>query len=340
MTVMIAPDANDKSIISLSNGDKMPQLGLGTWKSKPGEVEAAVKSAIDAGYRHIDCAYAYGNECEVGNAIADKIADGSVKREDVWVTGKLWNTFHRKQFVEEAVKCSLRDLQLEYLDLFLIHWPVDFKCSWTPGEQICFDARKAFPKLETGKMELDEVDLTETWEALEACVDKGLLRNIGLSNFNEKQIEQVHTTARVKPTVLQVECHPFLQQAELLKFCAAKEIAVTAYSPLGGSTNDKPENSPTPLADPVVQEIAATHGKNAGQVCIKWCLQRGVIAVPKSVSPSRIAGNADMSGWALTEADMAKLAELERGFRSCVPQVMVDGKSLPRDADHRDYPFA
>eukprot|EP00392_Amoebophrya_sp_AT5.2_P004515 g4523.t1 len=265
----------------------------------------------------------------------------TVKREELWVTGKLWNSFHRKQFVQEAVKCSLRDLQLDSIDLFLIHWPVDFKCmGYSPGEQIVFDAGKAFPKIpETGRMELDEVDNMETWQALEDCVDKGLIKSIGLSNFNEEQIGEILSKSRVKPTVLQVECHPFLQQDSLFKYCCANDIAMTAYSPLGGSTNDRPEDAPSPLKDDTMLRIAEKHGKNVGQLCIKYCLQRGIICIPKSVSPERIKSNSEVFSWELSPGDMDEIAKLERNWRGCVPSVVEDGVSVPRDGAHKDFPF-
>ncbi|CAD7941706.1 unnamed protein product [Amoebophrya sp. A120] len=330
----------DPQTITLSNGCVMPKLGLGTWKSKVGEVEAAVKAAIDCGYRHIDCAFAYGNEHEVGKAIAAKIADGTVRREELWVTGKLWNTFHRKEFVEEALKCSLRDLQLDYIDLFLIHWPVDFACKWTPGEPVIFDAGKAFPKIvETGRMELDDVDNLETWTALEKCVEKKLVKCIGLSNFNEQQIAHILQKCQVRPTVLQVECHPFLQQEALRKYCEQESIAMTAYSPLGGSTNDRPEDTPSPLKDPALLKIAEAHGKNPGQVCIKYCISRGIICIPKSVSPERIKTNSEVFDWELSAADMDTLKSIDCDWRGCVPSVQENGKMVARDAAHKDFPF-
>nr|CAH7752802.1 unnamed protein product [Callosobruchus chinensis] len=222
--------ANKVPKIKLNNGLEIPAFGLGTWKSKPGEVEQAVKDAIDLGYRHIDCAYVYGNEKEVGAALKAKLNDGTVKREDLWVTSKLWNAFHRPDLVEKALKESLKNLQLDYLDLYLIHWPVAYK-------------------------------YVDTWKALEECVRKGLTKSIGLSNFNSKQIERVLSIATIKPVMDQVECHPYLNQKKLIEFCRSKNIAVTGYSPL---------EDPQLLDDPKLKQLADKYKKTPAQILLRY----------------------------------------------------------------------
>ncbi|KAG0721132.1 1,5-anhydro-D-fructose reductase [Chionoecetes opilio] len=191
-------------------------------QSKPGEVTQAVKDAISCGYRHIDCALVYGNECEVGAAIKAKLEDGTVKREDLFITSKCWNTFHSKELVLPTLKESLGNLGLQYLDLYLIHWPMGYK-----------EGVGRFPSDSNGKTIYSEVDYLETWLAMEEAFRSGLVKSIGVSNFNKKQIERVLKEGTIKPVTNQIECHPYLNQKKMVDFCRAKEICVTAYSPLG-----------------------------------------------------------------------------------------------------------
>lgn len=190
-------------------------------QSKPGEVFQAVRDAIDAGYRHIDCAYNYLNEAEVGTGIKSKIDQGIVKREDLFVCSKLWNTFHRPDLVEPALQNSLKDLQLSYLDLYLIHFPTAFQ-----------EGGDRYPKDEQGKVVFSNVDFCDTWKAMEELVHKGLVKSIGISNFNSKQMERILACASIPPAVNQIEVHPYMSQTKLVEFCKAKNVAVTAYSPL------------------------------------------------------------------------------------------------------------
>ena len=182
------------------NKDSMPALGLGTWKSAPGDVYKAVKIAIKTGYRHIDCAPVYGNEKEVGKAVSECIADGMVKRSDLWITSKLWNNQHAKTDVVPALKQTLSDLNITYLDLFLIHWPIALK------------KNIMFPQSGKDMISLKEIPLTETWKGMEEAVDAGLARHIGVSNFGINNLTKILNSARIRPEVNQVECHPYLQQ--------------------------------------------------------------------------------------------------------------------------------
>ena len=192
--------------LQFKNKDAMPIIGLGTWKSKKGEIYHAVRQAVKVGYRHFDCAAIYGNEQEIGQALKDSIASGEITRKDIWVTSKLWNNAHAKDQVSIALKKTLTDLCLEYLDLYLIHWPVCIK----PGIQ--------YPRTGSDFIPLDELPLEHTWEGMEACVNEGLSRHIGVSNTSIKKLTGLVETAGIKPEMNQVELHPFLQQNDMLAY--------------------------------------------------------------------------------------------------------------------------
>ncbi|KAI8427224.1 hypothetical protein MSG28_014822 [Choristoneura fumiferana] len=304
--------------VIFNNGKTCPVIGLGTWKSKPGEVTQAVKDAIDVGYRHIDCAHIYGNEKEVGEALAAKFAEGVVKREDLFITSKLWCTHHRPDLVEGAARTSLRNLGLEYLDLYLIHWPQAYK---EDGE--------LFPQ-EDGKTQYSDVDYVATWCAMESLVELGLAKSIGISNFNKSQIERVLAVAKIKPVVNQIEVHPYLNQQKLFDFCKSHDIAVTAYSPLGSP--DRPwakPGDPQLLQDPRLQAIADRYNKTVAQLLIRYAIDRGMIVIPKSVTKARIQQNFNVFDFKLAPEDVAAVAALECNGRLCSMS----------DTDHPHYPF-
>ncbi len=207
--------------LKFENGDQMPILGLGTWLAEPTEVYDAVKAAVRIGYRHIDGAAIYGNEAEIGQALSECFEDGIVTRDEMWITSKLWNNSHATEDVQPSLEKTLADLALDHLDLYLIHWPV------------AFEKGVVFPRAPEDVISLDELPISETWEGLEACVDRGLCRHIGVCNFSSTKLKSLTATSRLKPEVNQIELHPYLQQPSMLDFCREAVIHLTSYSPLG-----------------------------------------------------------------------------------------------------------
>ncbi|KAI4459518.1 aldo/keto reductase [Holotrichia oblita] len=281
-------------------------------ESEPGKVTQAVKDAIDIGYRHIDCAHVYGNEPEVGAGIAAKIKEGVVKREDLYITSKLWNTYHRAEAVESALKVTLKNLGLDYLDLYLVHWPFGFK----EGDDV-------FPTGPEGKILFSDIDYIETWKAMEAVYKKGLVKSIGISNFNKEQIERLLQNTEVVPVTNQIELSPFLNQKKLAEFCKSKNITITAYSPLGSG-------EPKLLNDPKLKEIAAKHNKTTAQLLIKYPIQNGCICIPKSVTKSRIAENINIFDFEFSAEEMNFLNNLDKNLRTC---------PFEETKEHTYYPF-
>lgn len=306
---MIAKEDVPTPTHQLTNGDRLPLLGLGTWKSAPGEVYAAVREAIRIGYRHIDCAAAYGNEAEVGQALSDAIQGGEVTRQELWITSKLWCNAHGRDNVEPAINKTLADLRLDYLDLYLIHWPIPLKPS------------VSFPSSADDFMRPTEAPLHATWAGMEAALRAGLVRHLGVSNFSAKKLRELLPHCQVKLEVNQVELHPLLQQPELSRYCASEGIHVTAYSPLGSSDRPafvKAADAPVLLENPVIRSIAEAHARTPAQVLLAWHVQRGVSTIPKSVSPARLRENFAAAELELTASDLERIAGLDQGCRLLV----------------------
>ncbi|MCL6258181.1 aldo/keto reductase [Aquiflexum sp. TKW24L] len=292
--------------ITFSNGDQMPIIGLGTWKSKPGEVYQAVLWAIEAGYRHIDCAAIYDNEKEVGNALTKAFKDGLVKREELFVTSKLWNSNHRLDDVVPALKKTLSDLKLDYLDLYLIHWPVSFK------KGIGFaQTREEF-------FTYGDVPLVQTWEGMEEAKNRGLVKHIGVSNFNIAKLQEILKSGRIAPEMNQVEMHPFLPQNKLVNFCKTNSILMTAYSPLGSGDRaaaSKKSNEPSLLENETVKEVATKHGVSSAQILISYSVHRNIAVIPKSINQDRISQNLAAIEINLDDEDMNKLLNIGTAYR-------------------------
>lgn len=314
--------------LALANGGKIPFIGLGTWQSKPGEVAQAVRIALECGYRHIDTAGCYLNEEDIGKILEGFFKDGKLKREDLFITTKLWCTHNLPEEVEFALRESLKKLKLDYVDMYLIHMPT------------AFDHEMKKPK---------HVKVEDTWKGMEMVFEKGLTKAIGVSNFSIEQIDRIQKSARVKIHNVQVECHLYFPQKELAEYCQRNHIVLTAYAPLGSPSRanwEVPQRgklkdwkpSPPDLDDPMVAALTEKYKKSPAQVLLRYLIQRNIVVIPKSVSEKRIKENFDVFDFELTDTEVKKLMEPQHKQRLFMFEYMIGHPEDPFKKDREEIP--
>eukprot|EP00548_Thalassiothrix_antarctica_P001393 CAMPEP_0194146676 /NCGR_PEP_ID=MMETSP0152-20130528/21283_1 /TAXON_ID=1049557 /ORGANISM="Thalassiothrix antarctica, Strain L6-D1" /LENGTH=340 /DNA_ID=CAMNT_0038847249 /DNA_START=81 /DNA_END=1103 /DNA_ORIENTATION=+ len=287
----------------LNSGHDMPVVAYGTFRSARGEVAKGVQDAINAGYRHFDLAHIYGNEKEVGDVFKSIFDAGTIKREDLFITGKLWNSDHDVEIVPQACDHSLQNLGLTYFDLYLIHFPIGWKFTGldTPG---------------WGASELSDTSLIDTWRAMESLTDNGKCRSIGVSNYPMILMHDLVTQARIRPAVNQIEVHAYYSRESLVNYCHSRDICVTAHTPLGGGLANTKEyglgENFAPMIDPTVVKIAEQKSKSPAQVLLRWLLQRNIVVLPKSVKSERIVQNFDVFDFELDASEMEDMNKLDK----------------------------
>ncbi|MEL6708507.1 MAG: aldo/keto reductase [Pseudomonadota bacterium] len=305
--------------------DTMPPVGFGLWKIPQADTANTVIEAVRAGYRHFDSAADYANEEQTGEGLARAMSEGLVMREDLWVTSKLWNTFHAAEHVEDACQKTLSDLQLDYLDLYLIHFPIALQ--YVPIEERYPPEWLADPEAENPVMMRAPVPLHETWTAMEKLVEKGLVKRIGVCNYNTALIHDLMAYAKIKPSHLQVEAHPYLTQEKLLGCANIYGIDVTAFSPLGAQSYfelNMAEAGESLLGAAPVMVAAQAHGKTPAQVLLRWGVQRGTSVIPKTTKPERMRENLAIDDFELSSVEMMAINSLNQNRRFNDPGVFTE----------------
>ncbi len=295
---------------------QMPAVGLGIWKIDRADTAKTVRDAIEVGYRHIDSASDYGNEVEAGEGIRQAIDEGLCTREELWITSKLWNTYHRKEHVRPACERSLKDLGLDYLDLYLIHFPISLR--FVPFEERYPAEWFADPDADDPAMQIDPVPLAETWAGMEELVSAGLVRQIGVCNYNSGLLNDLMAYATIKPAMLQIESHPFLTQENLIRLAGDYGIAVTAFSPLGALSYvelDMATDADTVLTAPAVLAAAERVGRTPAQIVLRWGVQRGTSIIPKTTRRERLVENLALFDFELDDKEMSAISALNRNRR-------------------------
>ena len=299
-----------------SDGGLFPSVGLGTWKIPDAVLPDLIPAAVDLGYRHFDCACDYGNEKAVGEGLKRSLSAGACTRDDLWITSKLWNTYHHPDHVRAACERNLADLGLDELDLYLINFPVTL--DYVPFEERYPPGWFFDPEAESPAMKPVRVPLADTWGAMEGLVEAGLVKRIGVCNFGTALIRDLQSYARIQPSVLQVEMHPYLTQQKLLRFCQEENITVTAFSPFGASSyvplNMAGANESV-LDDPEVIAIAGDLGKTQGLVVLRWAIQRGTVTIPKTQTVAHLRDNIELFDFELGNGEMTRLDRLDRNRR-------------------------
>jgi len=301
-------------------GQKMPIVGYGLWKVTKSSTADSVYKAIKTGYRVLDGAGDYGNEKEAGEGVRRAIADGLIKRENIFITSKLWNTYHKREHVKQYAKFQLDLWGIDYFDLFLVHFPISLKY---------VDKSERYPPEwyydpATKSVELQNTPYRETWEAMEELVDAGLVKNIGVSNVSSVLLRDIYTYARYEPQVLQIEHHPYLTQEPLIEY--AKDVlgmAITAYTSFGPQSfvelnGDKGAKSL--LMHNKISQIAQAHGKSTAQVLLRWATQRGIAVIPKTNNSARLVQNLAVNDFHLSEEEIGSISALDIGLRFNDPQ--------------------
>lgn len=278
--------------ITMNNGQTFPQIGLGTWNIPPAKINQTLTHAMQLNYKHIDAAHVYENEKEIG----DFLKQNNIKREEIFITSKLWNSYHDHPKI--GLEKSLNDLQVDYLDLYLIHWPVNFK------------NKDGITVKEDNKFVLQDFNVKQVWTEMESFVENNLVRSIGVSNFGVENLKEILSFCKIRPQVLQIEMHPYLQQKELVDFCYKNDIRIVSYSSLGSS-------DPELLNDKVINGIAKKHNKTPSQVILNWLIKQNVGIIPKSMSYEHMKENLEV--FDLDEDDLEKIKALDRNKKYCDP---------------------
>lgn len=303
----------------------IPQIGFGFWKVAPNDCVDTLIEAVRAGYRHFDCAADYGNEVQVGEGIAKAMEQGLCTRDEIWVTSKLWNTFHAPEHVEMACQKSLDDLGLDSFDLYLIHFPIALEYvpidERYPPEWV-FDPSDANPVMKPA-----QIPLHETWAAMERLVEQGLSQNIGVCNYNSALLHDLMRYARIKPYALQIESHPYLSQEKLIRLANQYDMHVTAFSPLGALSYvelDMAGTQDNVLTEPAILAAADLHNKTPAQIVLRWGIQRGLSIIPKTTKPERMRENLAITDFLLNDQEMQSISVLNADRRFNDPGIFCE----------------